>query len=89
MKWYLDSGCSRQMTGDPIFFATLSSCKSGTITFGDDNEGKIIGIETIDKKHFPTLENALLVDGLKATLISVSQLCDKSMNIIDLTNALS
>ena len=79
MKWYLDSGCSRHMTGDP---ATLSSCKVGMVIFGDDGTGKIIGIETIGKKPFSMLENILLVDGLKANLISISQLCDKNMNVI-------
>ena len=90
MKWYLDSGCSRHMTRDPNLFTTLSSCKSGTVTFGDDEKSKIIGIETVGKKSYSILENVLLVDGLKANLISISQLCDKGMNVIlDLVNALS
>ena len=32
------------MTGDPNLFATLSSCKGGTVTFVDDCKGKIISI---------------------------------------------
>jgi len=70
------------MTGDPNLFATLSSCKGGTITFGDNRKGKIIGIGTIGKKLFPILENILLVDSLKANFISIIQLCDKDMNVI-------
>ena len=81
MKWYIDSGCVRHMTRDPSLFATLSSCKGDAVTFGD-GKYKIIGIETISMKSFPILENVLLVDGLKANLISTSQLCDKGMNVI-------
>ena len=40
------------MTGDPNIFATLSSCKGGTVTFRVDGKGKIIGIENIGKKFF-------------------------------------
>ena len=67
---------------DANLFATLSSCKGDTVTFGDDGKDKIIGIGAIGKKSFPTLENLLLVDGLKANLIRISQLCDKDMNVI-------
>ena len=67
------------MTGDPNLFATLSSCKGGTVTFGDDEKGEIIDIGTIGKKLFQILENVLLVDSLKANLISVSQLCDNEI----------
>jgi len=70
------------MTSDPNLFATLSSCTGGMTTFRDDGKCKIIGIKTISKKPFPILENILLVDGLKANLISISQLCAKGMNII-------
>ena len=70
------------MTGDLNLFATLSSCKDGMVTFGDDGKGKIIGIRTTSKKPFSILENILLIDSLKANLISISQLCDKDMNVI-------
>ena len=70
------------MTGDLNLFATQSSCKGGTFTFRDDEKGKIIGIETIGKKYFPILESALLADNLKVNLISVTQLCDKHMNVV-------
>ena len=78
------------MTGDPNFLQPYEVVKVAPVTFGDDEKGKIISIETIGKKPFSILENILLVDGLKANLISISQLCHKSMNVIlDLTNALS
>jgi len=70
------------MTGDLNLFATLSSCKCGTVTFGDNGNGKIIGTGSIGKKSYPILEDVLLVIGLKVNLISISQLCDKGMDVI-------
>ncbi|CAL9098073.1 unnamed protein product [Musa textilis] len=75
-KWYLDSGCSKHMTGDPSQFSKLSSQDEGFITFGDNNQGKIIGKGTIDNKSTFSIDNVLLVDGLKYNLLSISQLCD-------------
>ncbi|KAG8635646.1 hypothetical protein MANES_16G053115v8 [Manihot esculenta] len=50
-KWYLDSGCSRHMTGNSSHFIssgiTISLEKkdgSGQVTFGDNGKDKIVGI---------------------------------------------
>ena len=51
----------------------------GTVTFGDDGVGKIVGISNISIPPF--LENVLLVDGLKANLISVRQLYNKDFDV--------
>ena len=75
MRWYLDSGCSRHMTGDNSLFTSLSRKEGGTVTFGDNGKGKIVGIGTIGKSPQPTIENVALVDGLHHNLLSVSQLC--------------
>ena len=32
--WYLDSGCSRHMTGDQSLFKVFESKKGGNVTFG-------------------------------------------------------
>ncbi|RVW64941.1 hypothetical protein CK203_041842 [Vitis vinifera] len=42
-KWFLDSGCSRHMTGDKSKFAFLTKRKRGYVTFGDNSKGRIIG----------------------------------------------
>ncbi|WRX18656.1 zinc finger protein [Theobroma cacao] len=42
--WYLDSGCSRHMTGHEMLFALLDKRKRGTVSFGDDSKGRIHGI---------------------------------------------
>ena len=36
--WYLDSGCSRHMTGDRSLFKVFESKKGGNVTFGDGSK---------------------------------------------------
>ncbi|GKV38984.1 hypothetical protein SLEP1_g46830 [Rubroshorea leprosula] len=43
-KWYLDSGCSRHMTGDPPQFSSLMPLDGGTVTFSDNGKGLVKGI---------------------------------------------
>ncbi|KAG8634434.1 hypothetical protein MANES_17G033205v8 [Manihot esculenta] len=82
-KWYLDSGCSRHMTGNSSHFISLEKKDgSGQVTFGDNGKGKIVGIGKVGKENSPMLDKVLLVDGLKHNLLSVSQLCDKGCRII-------
>ena len=71
------------MTWDINNFATLSRYhEGGTVTFGDDAKGKIIGIGNVKFGTSPLIENVALVDGLKYNLLSVSQLCDKDFNVV-------
>ena len=41
------------------------------------NKGKIAGVGKIGTNPSTSIENVLLVDGLKHSLLSVCQLCDK------------
>ncbi|KAL6318381.1 hypothetical protein AAG906_040550 [Vitis piasezkii] len=50
-KWFLDSGCSRHMTGDESKFAFLTERKGGYIIFGDNAKGRIIGQGNIDRRQ--------------------------------------
>ena len=36
--WYLDSDCSRHMTGDRSFFKVFESKEGGNVTFGDGSK---------------------------------------------------
>nr|CAN81294.1 hypothetical protein VITISV_003263 [Vitis vinifera] len=76
-KWFLDSGCSRHMTGDESKFAFLTKRNGGYVTFGDNSKGRIIGQDSIGNGTSSLIESVLLVDGLKHNLLSISQLCDK------------
>ena len=80
-KWILDSGCSHHMTGDHSLLSTLKSKDDGTVTFGDNAKGKIVGIGNIGNPEDPSIKNVLLIDGLKHNLISISQLCDKGYKV--------
>jgi len=40
--WYLDSGCSRHMTGDMSKLTDFVSKEEGYVTFGDNNKGRIM-----------------------------------------------
>ena len=51
--WYLDSGCSRHMTGNRRLFKTLFEGKIGTVTFGDGSKSVIRGIGTVDIPGLP------------------------------------
>ena len=41
-KWFLNSGCSRHMTGDESKFVFLIRRKLGYVTFRDNGKGKIL-----------------------------------------------
>ncbi|XP_057975241.1 uncharacterized protein LOC131162650, partial [Malania oleifera] len=75
-RWYLDSGCSRHMTGDKGKFTSIVPKDGGYVTFGDNAKGRIVGVGKVGKDSSPTIDNVLLVDGLKHNLLSISQLCD-------------
>nr|KYP42895.1 hypothetical protein KK1_035674 [Cajanus cajan] len=69
------------MTGDASKFIDLTPKKNGQVTYGDNNEGKILGIERMGTDFSTSIKYVLLVDGLKHSLLSVSQLCDKGFSI--------
>ena len=80
-SWYLDSGCSRQMTGDPSLFTKIEKFNGGPVIFGDSNGGKIKGKGIVSIPGFSPLNDVLFVEGLKENLLSVSQFCDDMQEI--------
>uniref|UniRef100_A0A151UHL4 Retrovirus-related Pol polyprotein from transposon TNT 1-94-like beta-barrel domain-containing protein n=1 Tax=Cajanus cajan TaxID=3821 RepID=A0A151UHL4_CAJCA len=73
LLWYLDSGCSRHVIGDPSKFSSLKLKHEGFVTYGDNNKGKILGYGNVGNSSSSTLiENVLLVEGLKHNLLSIS-----------------
>ncbi|KAK2374648.1 gag-protease polyprotein [Trifolium repens] len=75
-SWYFDSGCSKHMTGDEKYLKELRSHLKGSVTFGDGVKGRVIGIGKLASANTPCLDDVLLVEGLTANLISISQLCE-------------
>ena len=79
--WYVDSGCSRHMTGNRKLLSNIKECERGDVTFGDNQKGRVIGIGNVSSKYDNFIKNVMLVDNLKYNLISVSQLCDKNVDV--------
>ncbi|MCH79439.1 gag-protease polyprotein [Trifolium medium] len=79
--WYFDSGCSKHMTGVGEYLKNVKPHSTSYVTFGDEAKGQILGSGCLVNNGLPKLDNVLLVRGLKANLISISQLCDQGMEV--------
>ena len=54
----------------------------GTVSFGDNSKGYVIGKGDINNLgNIPLVTNVLLVENLKHNLLNISQLCDKGFKI--------
>jgi hypothetical protein len=81
--WYIDSGCSKHMTGDKGKFLSLSESKSRNVTFGNDAPGKIKGKGMVSLSNGKEkAQDVLLVDELKHNLLNVNQMCDKGCEVV-------
>ena len=69
------------MTGDRAKFTTLTPRESGYVTIGDNSKRKILGVGSVGMTPNLSIENVLLVDGLKFNLLSISKLCDKDYKV--------
>ena len=71
------------MTGDQNKFIKLTKKEKGSVTFGDNLSGKILGkgIVTLGNKKNKE-ENVLLVENMKPNILSVSQNCDQGHILI-------
>jgi hypothetical protein len=80
--WYVDSGCSKHMTGDRDRVLTLRKERDGSVSFRNDDSTKIIGKDTVRIENKNTKEeNVLLVEDIKHNLLSVSQMCDQGHKV--------
>src|ERR1043165_2229854 len=80
-SWYLDSGCSRHMTGRRSMFQSLELKSGGEVKFRGNQKGRIIGSGTIGNGNLPSISIVLLVEGLAYNLLSISQLSDNGYDI--------
>ncbi|XP_019157957.1 PREDICTED: uncharacterized protein LOC109154680 [Ipomoea nil] len=78
-RWYFDFGCSRHMTRNSKYLMSIQP-SSGSVTFGEGQKGKIVGKGILNVPGLPHLDEVLLVNGLRANLISISQPCDQNWN---------
>ena len=80
-SWYFDNRCSRHMTGNKDSLVDYKPFSKGLVTFGDDVTLRDLGWWTLNVDNFPRFKNVFHVDGLKANLISISQICDLNLNV--------
>ncbi|GJV42887.1 putative ribonuclease H-like domain-containing protein [Tanacetum coccineum] len=81
-KGFVDSGCSRHMSGNIAHLSDFKDFDGGYVTFGGGAKGgRITGKGTIktDKLDF---EDVYFVKELKFNLFSVSQMCDKKNYVL-------
>ena len=81
-KWYIDSGCSRHMTGDKSKFVNLKIKDGGKVSFGGNQSGKIAGIGEVANGKGAFVKDVYHVEGLCHNLLSVSQSTDRGNWVI-------
>ena len=65
------------MTGDKSSFTSLENYDGEVVTFRDGNLAKVKDNGSIVIIGCPKLDQVLYVEGLKANLLRISQMCDK------------
>ncbi|GKE27418.1 retrovirus-related pol polyprotein from transposon TNT 1-94, partial [Tanacetum coccineum] len=78
--WYLDSDCSKHMTGDRSHLTNFVNKFLGTVKFGNDHVAKILGYGDYQIVNV-TISSVYYVEGLGHNLFSVGQLCDSNLEV--------
>ncbi|WVZ71086.1 hypothetical protein U9M48_019710 [Paspalum notatum var. saurae] len=80
--WIMDSGCSRHMTEHRKWFSSLNPVSTKEyITFGDNGQGKVMGIGSVSLSAKLSLREVAFVRNLGFNLVSVSQLLDEGFEV--------
>ncbi|GJX40948.1 reverse transcriptase domain-containing protein [Tanacetum coccineum] len=81
-KGFVDSGCSRHMTGNIAYLSDFKEFDRGYVAFGGGAYGgRITGKGTL-KTNSLDFEDVYFVNELKFNLFSVSQMCDKKNYVL-------
>ena len=78
--WFLDSGCSRHMTGNKSILTNFHEEYFGTVKFGNNHFAAITGSGNLVYDNV-TITNVSYVEGLNHNLFSIGQLCDKELEV--------
>ncbi|GJY41596.1 putative ribonuclease H-like domain-containing protein [Tanacetum coccineum] len=78
---YVDSGCSRHMTGNVSYLSNFKAFNGGYVTFRIAKGGRITGKGTLKTSKLD-FEDVYFVRELQFNLFSVSQMCDKKNNVL-------
>ncbi|GJU83539.1 retrovirus-related pol polyprotein from transposon TNT 1-94 [Tanacetum coccineum] len=78
--WYLDSGCSKHMTGDRSQLTNFVNKFLGTVKFGNDHVAKILGYGDYQIGNV-MISRVYYVEGLGHNLFSIGQFCDSNLEV--------
>nr|GEV09578.1 retrotransposon protein, putative, unclassified [Tanacetum cinerariifolium] len=78
--WYLDSGCSKHMTGDRSQLTNFVNKFLGTVKFGNDHVEKIMGHGDYHIGNV-TISRVYYVEVLGHNLFSIGQFCDLNREV--------
>ncbi|GJS89862.1 retrovirus-related pol polyprotein from transposon TNT 1-94 [Tanacetum coccineum] len=78
--WYLDSGCSKHMTGDRSQLTNFVNKFLGTVKFGNDHVAKIMGYGDYQIGNV-TILRVYYIEGLGHNLFFVGQFCDSNLEV--------
>ncbi|GJZ98654.1 retrovirus-related pol polyprotein from transposon TNT 1-94 [Tanacetum coccineum] len=78
--WYLDSGCSKHMTGDRSRLKNFVNKFIGTVRFVNDHFGAIMGYRDYVIGD-SVISRVYYVEGLGHNLFSVGQFCDSDLEV--------
>ncbi|XP_070040640.1 uncharacterized protein [Nicotiana tomentosiformis] len=76
-----NGACSSHMTGDKNLFKEITKINGGSVKFGDDLKGKIVGTGTVPFNKNCNITEVYVVDGLNYNFLSISQLCDSRYEV--------
>ncbi|XP_070004883.1 uncharacterized protein [Nicotiana sylvestris] len=68
-QWFMDSGCSKHMTGNTMDFLSLKALQGGSVSFDNGKKGYILGIGKVGKSLTHSIENVYYVNGVFLRLI--------------------
>ncbi|GJS81359.1 retrovirus-related pol polyprotein from transposon TNT 1-94 [Tanacetum coccineum] len=78
--WYLDSGCSKHMTGDRSQLTNFVHKFLGNVKFSNDQIAKIMGYGDYQIGNI-TISRVYYVEGLGHNLFSVGKFCDSDLKV--------
>ena len=80
----MDSGCTNHMTGDKELLTEEKITRSSQryITFGDNNNGKVLGLGKVAISKDKHIDKVMLAQSLGYNLMSISKLCDMGMLVL-------
>ncbi|KAI3733787.1 hypothetical protein L6452_13243 [Arctium lappa] len=78
--WFLDSGCSKHMTGQKEILSNYKDKYCGTVRFGNNQFSPIMGYGDVQHGNV-TVKRVSYVEGLGHNLFSIGQFCDKDLEV--------